>query len=391
MNPTTSLLFELNLCSRCCLIWYFFFHTNWRVLNHVTLQGVHQPGDPGGHWDQTQPSLPDQRRGLNPASGLCCHGDRLRRGGASGLQLKKGRGVVWLGTGAVTRNVNQGGAQRRHPGSAGEHPQRPGDVRHSVRRHRRADVGRLRLSSPEKLSPGGRPAAPAPLMPSCEPLHRRPSLSCRQQRHPLRLREKQLSGLHRNNPEHLHLNLSQLFFSSCHLSFAAFATHRHSLRHRQHLFTLVCLLFLPANLLSEQIVRVLPLRFIRWWFMFTPWCKMPWLLKQKKEEKKRERARKKKTQEVQIFHENWNYEIRWNVTKHSREMVIAGKAEDACRGCLPRMRRVFLKMCEWMWTLYSVIVALFWHFSSIYIRTTLKLYYLQCAWVCMSHSLCGRS
>lgn len=58
---------------------------------------------------------------------------------------------------------------------------------------------------------------------------------------------------------------------------------------------------------------------------------MPWLLKQKKEEKK-EREQEKKTQEVQIFHENWNYEIRWNVTKHSREMVIAGKAEDACRG-----------------------------------------------------------
>lgn len=29
-------------------------------------------------------------------------------------------------------------------------------------------------------------------------------------------------------------------------------------------------------------------------------------------------------------------------------------------------------------------------FSSIYIQTTLKLYYLPCAWVCMSRSLCGR-
>lgn len=37
--------------------------------------------------------------------------------------------------------------------------------------------------------------------------------------------------------------------------------------------------------------------------MFTPWCKMPWLLKQKKE-KKKEREQEKKTQEVQIFHEN---------------------------------------------------------------------------------------
>lgn len=37
--------------------------------------------------------------------------------------------------------------------------------------------------------------------------------------------------------------------------------------------------------------------------MFTPWCKMPWLLKQKKRKKKRE-SKKKKTQEVQIFHEN---------------------------------------------------------------------------------------
>lgn len=36
--------------------------------------------------------------------------------------------------------------------------------------------------------------------------------------------------------------------------------------------------------------------------MFTPWCKMPWLLKQKKE--KKEREQEKKTQEVQIFHEN---------------------------------------------------------------------------------------
>lgn len=69
---------------------------------------------------------------------------------------------------------------------------------------------------------------------------------------------------------------------------------------------------------------------------------MPWLLKQKKEKKKRESKKKK--------HKRYKFSTRTEIMKYGetspREMVIAEKAEDACRGCLPRMRRVFLKTCE---------------------------------------------
>lgn len=236
-------------------------HCDWPTVRLVSLQGVHQPGDPGGHRDQTQPSLPDQRRGPNPATGLRCHGDRLRRGGASGLQLQKGRGFVWLCVGTVTGRVDQGGAPRRHPGSAGEHPQRPGDVGHSIRRHRRADVRRLWLPAPEKLSPGGRPAAPAPLLPSPEP-PRRPSLSRRQQRHPLRLREALLSGLHKKkkktNQSHNSSIWALLYFIAFyfwfrHFSFCCFCDPTDTVLNTDSVGLLwsVCLIYLPVNLLTE--------------------------------------------------------------------------------------------------------------------------------------------
>lgn len=55
---------------------------------------------------------------------------------------------------------------------------------------------------------------------------------------------------------------------------------------------------------------------------------MPWLLKQKKKSKKKKQKTKK---EVQIFHkeilQNWNYEIRWKVTKHSGGRRIVGKTD----------------------------------------------------------------
>lgn len=185
MSTTTSLIFVNGRHS-------------WVWANVVSLQRGHQHGDPGGHRDQTKPSLPDQRRGPNSAPGLCCHGHCVRRGGASGLQFQEGRGIVRLCTGTVAGSVDQGGAPRRHAGSTGEHPQRPGDVGHAVRRHRGADVWWLWLTPPEKLSP-----AAACLLPNPEP-RRRPSLSCRQQRHPLRLREKLLSWLHTHKtpPQH---------------------------------------------------------------------------------------------------------------------------------------------------------------------------------------------
>lgn len=231
-------------------------------------QGLHQPGDPGGHRDQTQPSLPDQWGGPSYAARLCCHGDRLRRGGASGLQLQKGRGSVLLCAGTVAGDVGQGGAQRRHPGSAGEHPQRPGDVGHAVGRHCGADVGRLRLASPQEL-----PAAAARLLQSPEPPHRRPSMSRGQQRHPVRLREAQLSGLHKNwqNPEHLPSDLVfPLLPSSIVSCFSVWNTDT------VRLLLSVLLIYRPASFLSKWS------GFYLWDLLFTPWCKMPWLLKQKR-------------------------------------------------------------------------------------------------------------
>ena len=240
-NPYKSVCFSLCIILR-------------HAVTPVSLQGVHQPGDPGGHRDQTQPSLPDQRRGPNPSSGLCRHGDRIRRGGASGLQLQKGRGFIRLRAGTVVSGVNQGGAPGRDPGSAGEHPQRPWDVGHTIRRHRGADVGRLWLAPSQKLPPGGGPAAPAPCLPSPEPPHRRPSLSPGRQRHPLRLRDDSLSGLHKNESPTFtfELSLSSSLSFCRHFSFAAFATLGHVFTtDRVHFLSSVCLIDLPVNLLTE--------------------------------------------------------------------------------------------------------------------------------------------
>lgn len=51
--------------------------------------------------------------------------------------------------------------------------------------------------------------------------------------------------------------------------------------------------------------------------------------------------------------------------------------------CLMRTKRVFLTVCEFMWTLYFCGFIFFFSFS-IYIQMTLTLYHLLRAWVCMS-------
>lgn len=159
----------------------------------MTSQGGHQSGDPSGHRDQTQPSLPDEWRGPNPATWRHRRGaHHLGRGGASGLQLQKGRGFVRLRTGSVTRSVTPGGPPGRHSGSAGEHPQRLGDVWHAVGWHRGADVWRLWLPPPKELSSDGQPTAPSPLLSRPEPF-RRPSLSHREQCHSLHMRAHKMA------------------------------------------------------------------------------------------------------------------------------------------------------------------------------------------------------
>lgn len=153
----------------------------------MPLQGGHQSGDPGGHRDQTQPSLPDWWRRPKPATWLHCSGTCLRRGGASELQLPKGWRIMWLRVGYVSRSVTRGGPPRCYSSSAREHPQWSGDVRHAIGWHCWADIWGLWLPPPKELSSDDWPTAPMLLLPRPESF-RGPSLSHRQQCHPLHMR-----------------------------------------------------------------------------------------------------------------------------------------------------------------------------------------------------------
>lgn len=350
-------------------------HSSSQFCVSVVPQGVHQPGDPGGHRDQTQPPLPDQWGGPDPSPGLRCHGNRLRRGGASGLQLQTGRRSLRLRPGTVAGGVDEGGAPGRHAGSAGEHPQRLGDVGHAVGRHRRADVRRLWLPSPQKLPPaGGGAADSASVLPDPEPLHRRPSLSHRQQRHPVRLREPGSQDCTKKNQQqkekHSNPNTKKHLFPDVSVFFPCFFFFmcRFNVSHNDRLLWSV-------SVDPPVTVRVLPLRFLRRLFMFTPWCKMPWLLQQKK---KVWRIIKKKIikGEVQNFPQD-KKEIRRG--ERSPSTSESGAGGDV--------------RWEWMWTRLSWRLFFTFFLFIIYIqtqtRTTMMMmrHFFLCAWVRMSHRL----